>query len=213
MYRRKTTLVAEYKEEKSRILSLYSQITRQIANEIKVELTPGEKQLFARSRTVDREAYDAYLKGYYYVDDASEESLKKSREYLNSAVEKDPDWAPLYTGLTTVWLTIAQMGYEPPEIAAPKIFENLNKALELDPNNADSHCISATVALLSEWDWEKGEKEFLKALAINPNDARTRIIYAHLLSILQRTDEALIQGQLAIDLDPLNPLMCCIQPY
>ena len=81
------------------------------------------------------------------MDDASEESLIKAREYLNSAIEKDPEWAPLYAGLAKVWLAIAQMGYELPEIAGPKIFENLNKALELDPDNADSHFISGLSCL------------------------------------------------------------------
>ena len=199
--------LAEYKVEKSQILNLNNEITRQIADEIMVELTPEEERLLDRDRTVDREAYDAYLMGSYYLDDASEESLMKAREYLNSAVEKDPEWAPLYTGLTMVWISIAQMGYESPEIAGPKIFENLNKALELDPNNADSHFVSGMMAYLTEWNWENGEKEFLLALAINPNDAQTRVFYAHLLSILQRPGEALTQGQLAIDQDPLNPLI------
>ena len=61
----------------------------------------------------------------------------KAVEYLNRAVEKNPGWAPLYTGLTMVWVSIAQMGFESPEVAGPKIFENLNKALELDPDNSD----------------------------------------------------------------------------
>ena len=199
--------ITEYRVEKSQILNLNNEITRQIADEIMVELTPEEERLLDRDRTVDREAYDAYLMGSYYLDDGSEESLMKAREYLNSAVEKDPEWAPLYTGLTMVWISIAQMGYESPEIAGPKIFENLNKALELDPNNADSHFVSGMMAYLTEWNWEKGEKEFLLALAINPNDAQTRVFYAHLLSILQRPGEALTQGQLAIDQDPLNPLI------
>jgi tetratricopeptide (TPR) repeat protein len=199
--------LAEYSVEKSQILNLNNEITRQIADEIMVELTPEEERLLAKSRTVDREAYDAYLMGSYYLDDGSKESFMKAREYLNIAVEKDPEWAPLYAGLTMVWISIGQMGYEPPEIVGPKIFENLNKALELDPDIADSHFISAASAFLSEWNWDKSESEFLKALAINPNDATTRILYAHLLSILQRPGEALTQGQLAIDLDPLNPLI------
>ncbi len=146
--------VAEYKVDKSQIMNLYSKITKQIANDLMVELTPREEQLLDRDRTVDREAYDAYLMGSYYLDDASEESLMKAREYLNSAVEKDPDWAPLYTSLTMVWLSITQMGYESPEIAGPKIYENLNKALELDPDLADSHEVNGMMAYLIEWDWE-----------------------------------------------------------
>jgi TolB-like protein len=199
--------IGDYREDKGQILNLYNRITKQIAKEVKIELSVDEERLLAKSRTVDREAYDAYLMGSYYLDDGSKESLMKAREYLNSAIEKDPEWAPLYAGLTMVWLSIGQMGYEPPEIVGPKIFENLNKALELDPDLADSHEVNGMMAYLIEWDWEKSEKEFLKALAINPNDAQTRIIYAHLLSILQRPGEALTQGQLAIDLDPLNPLI------
>jgi len=133
--------------------------------------------------------------------------LNKALEYLNSAVEKDPDLALLYAGLMGVWMGIQQMGYEPPSIAAPKIFENLNKALELDPDLAEVHYFSAMIAHLMEWDWEKSEKEFLTALAINPNDSVSRIIYSQLLAVLQRNDEALAQGKLAYSLDPLNPNM------
>jgi TolB-like protein len=196
--------VADYREDKSQMMNLFNRITKQIASELMIKLTPEEVNLLARSVTVDREAYDAYLNGLFYLDDASQESLYKAREYLNRAVDKDPDWAPLYSGLTMVWASIAQMGFESPEITGPKIFENLKKALELDPDNADTRFTSGEMAFLAEWDWKKGEKELLKSLAINPSNAIARIIYAELLSILQRPDEALVQGQLGIDLDPLN---------
>ncbi len=199
--------VAEYKEDKSQIMNLYSKITKQIANDLMVELTPREEQLLARSLTLDKEAYDSYLKGLYYLEDADLESLNKAREFLNLAIEKNPDWAPLYSSLAQVWIAIAQMGFESPEIAGPKIFENLNKALELDINNADSHYVIGMTAFLTEWDWEKAEMELLKALAANPNDPMSRVIYAHLLACLQRPGESLAQGRLAIELDPLNPMI------
>ena len=145
--------------------------------------------------------------GLYLLEDADLEALNKAREYLNSAIEKNPDWAPLYSSLAQVWISIAQMGFESPEIAGPKIFENLNKALELDPDNADSHFVIGMTAFLTEWDWEKAEMELLKALAANPSDAMARVIYAHLLGCLQRPGESLTQGQLGIELDPLNPLI------
>ena len=197
----------DYYEDKSQILNLYSKITKQIANDLMLELTPREEQLLARSLTIDEAAYDSYLKGLYLLEDADLESLNKAREYLNSAIEKNPDWAPLYSSLAQVWGTIVQMGFESPEIGGPKIFENLNKALELDPNSADSHFVIGMTAFLTEWDWEKAEMELLKALAANPNDAMSRVIYAHLLGCLQRPDESLTQGRLAIELDPLNPLI------
>ncbi len=197
----------EFREEMSQILNLYNNITKQIADQIMIELTPEEEQLLARSITIDKEAYDSYLMGIYLLEDLNLESLNKAREYLNSAVEKNPDWAPLYSSLAQVWASIVQMGFESPEIAGPKIIEYRNKALELDPNNADVHFANGMIAFLTEWDWEKAEMALLKALAANPNDAMSRVIYAHLLGCLQRPGESLTQGRLAIELDPLNPLV------
>jgi TolB-like protein len=199
--------VADYKEEKSKILNLYNRITRQIAEEVKIQLTPEEQLLLTKSILVDKEAYDAYLMGRFYWDDLSPESLNRAMEYLNEAIDKDPKWAAPYAGIAQVWVGLAQMGLASPEIAGPKIFENLLKALELDPDFSDSHFISGIIAVWTEWNWEKGEREFLQALSINPNDAMSRIYYAHLLMILQRTNEALSQGQRAVELDPLNPLV------
>jgi TolB-like protein len=194
----------DYKEDKRKILNLYNRITKQIADEVMVKLSQEEERLLSKSRTVDRQVYEAYLNGKSYSGDFSRESLFKARDYLTSAIEKDPGWAPLYSGLANVWMGIQQGGFESPLVTSQKVYENLNKALELDPDLSDSHYISGMMAYLIEWNWGKGEKELLRALAINPNDVFSRIFYAQLLSILQRPDEALKQGQLAIKLDPSN---------
>ena len=199
--------IEDYIEETSQILNFYKRITKQIAGEVKVELTPEEERLLAKSSVVDREAYKAYLRGNTYAEDLSHESLIKARNYLNSAIEKDPSWAPLYGAMATVWLSIGSMGVESPEIAVPIVYEYLNKALELDPDLADAHYVSAFMAFAAEWDWEKAEKEFMKALAVNPNHVFSRIHYSHMLYILQRPEEGLAQAKRAINLDPLNPLI------
>lgn len=199
--------VAEYSEDKSKILNLWNRITKQIAEQVMVELTPKEEQLLSKSLTINKEAYDSYLMGIYLLGDFNLDSLNKARKYLTSAIKKNPNWGTLYASMAQVWMTLAQMNYESPEIAGPKIFENLNKALELDPDNAYVHFTTGMTAFLTEWDWEKAEMELLKALAANPNDAMSRVIYAQLLGCLQRTDEALTQGQIAIELDPLNPMI------
>ncbi|MDT8402802.1 MAG: hypothetical protein RQ743_14030 [Bacteroidales bacterium] len=199
--------VAEYSEDKTKIVSLWNRITKQIAEQVMVELTPKEEQLLSNSLTINKEAYDSYLMGIYLLEDFNLESLNKARKYLSSAIEKNPNWGTLYASMAQVWMTLVQMNYESPEIAGPKIFENLNKALELDPENAYVHFTNGMTAFLTEWDWEKAEMELLKALAANPNDAMSRVIYAQLLGCLQRTDEALTQGQMAIELDPLNPMI------
>jgi tetratricopeptide (TPR) repeat protein len=123
------------------------------------------------------------------------------------AIEKDPDFAPSYAGLAEVWAGLAQLGFETPEVAGPKIFEYLDKAIKLDPDFPSSHYTKAIIAVWTEWDWEKGEREFLKALEINPNDVMSRIYYSHLLFILKRYDEAYFHSQMAVELDPMNPLI------
>ena len=192
------------------IFNIQSRIAESIAKELKAVITPEERKLIEKIPAADLAVYDEYLKARSYWNDLSKESLNKALEFLNSGVEKNPDWAPLYAGLIQVWMVIQQFGYEPPSVTGPKIFENLNKALELDPDLAEAHYFNAMIAHLVEWDWEKSEKEFLKALALNPNDSLSRICYSQLLAaVLHRNDEALAQGKLAFSLDPLNPNMKC----
>ena len=196
--------IKDFKVERSEILNLYNRVTKEISSEIGKILTPKEEQLLARSRTVDKEVYDLYLRAQKYDGDLSRESLYKSLDYLNSAIEKEPDWAPLYSALASIWMYINQTGYEPVSVTFPEIYKNLYKALELDPNLSEVHRGLALIAYLVEWDWEKSEKEFLKALAINPNDAIARALYGQLLCNLQRIDEGVVQGRLALELDPLS---------
>ncbi|MGD9344658.1 MAG: protein kinase [Candidatus Aminicenantes bacterium] len=188
------------------VLMMYGEITGAIADCIKIKLTADETKRFAGARQVNPEVYDAYLKArsYWYE---GRESLYKGLEILNSTVDKNPDWAPLYAGIAETWIWIQQGGFEPTSVTAPKIYENLNKAMELDPDLSEAHRLSGMIAQLMEWNWEKSEKASLKALAINPNDSLSRMFYAQLLLILHRSDEALAQRELAMSLDPLNPMM------
>lgn len=199
--------MGDYRDAKGNLFNMFNRVIKQIAGEVKISLSTAQEAMLAESSTIDPEAIDAYLKGYSYVDDMSPEPLIKARDYLNRAIEKDPDWAPLYAAMATVWFTMGSMGAESPEIAIPIVYEYLNKALELDPDLADAHYISAVLAYTVEMNWEKAEKEFLKALAINPNNALSRMHYSFMLYILQRPEEAKIQADLAYELDPLNTIV------
>jgi len=200
----------DYNEDKGKVMNLYNDITRQIANEVRIELTSDEKRLLDKTKTIDKDAFDAYLRSYAHWDDLSEESTRKAIEYLNTAVEKDSGWAPLWAGLAQLYGGRMQMGFDPPETAIPLIQDYLNKAMRLDPDYSDIHFNNAIFGTWLEWNWEKGEKEFLEALAINPNDVMSRIYYAHLLAILHRNREAIAQGRIAVELDPLNPLILAL---
>lgn len=125
----KTLWIADYKEEKSQILNLYNRITKQIADEVRIELTADEDRFLAEAKTVDPEAYDAYLRGLFYLDKINEVSLQMASEHFNGAIEIEPDWAPPYAGLAEVEAYRNQMSFIPPTVAIPKIYENLNNAL------------------------------------------------------------------------------------
>jgi serine/threonine protein kinase len=189
------------------IFDIQIKIAKSIAEELKAVISPEERKLIERIPAADLEVYDEYLKARSHIYDGRREAMYKALEFLNSGVAKNPGWAPLYAGLAEAWLWIQQNAFDQPSVTAPQIIENLNKALALDPDLAEAHYLSALVAHLVDWDWEKSEREFLKALAINPNDALSRGFYAQLLLILHRKDEALAQHELALSLDPLNPMM------
>ncbi|MDF1575827.1 MAG: hypothetical protein P1P86_11625 [Bacteroidales bacterium] len=199
--------IGEYTEEKSKIMSLYNRVCKQIANEVKVQLTPGEVQLMASARSVNSEAYDYYLKGLYNWELFTGESIQLALDYFNKAIATDPGWAEPYAGVAYYWGAIRQYGFAPPSITIPRIYENLEKASKLDPNSAFVLYVSALASVWTEFNWEKGENEFLSVLEINPNDALSHLYYAHLLMILKRDEEAKAQASIAIDLDPMNPMV------
>jgi adenylate cyclase len=198
--------MADFRVERGQVLNLCSRVAETIADEVMVELTPEEKRLFAKDRTVDMEAHDAYLRGLAL----NRESFYEALEYLNLALEKDPNFAPLYLELANIWLFLRQWGYEPPEIANQKISEYVNKALELDPDHPGAHAMSAGIALEADWNWVKAEQEQLKSLGLNPNDVYNRVFYGHFLLQLQRPDEALVQAKLAVELAPLDPFILAL---
>ena len=199
--------VQDYRVAKTQILNFFNNVTKNISKEINIVLTPLEESLLSEARTVDPEAYEAFLKGQYYWEKLDEESIKKALEYFQLAIDIDPEWADPYAGLANAWGLFSFFGILPRDVTTPNVNKYLNKALELDPNSAQAHYVKGIVATWGEWDWEQGEKEFLKSLELNSNNALCRLYYAHLLMMQRRFDEALKQAKLGLELDPLKPLV------
>jgi len=203
----------EYLRDISQILVMYNQITKQVVEELKIKLTSEEEILLNEAKTVRKDAYDNYMKGRKYWNRLGKEDLQRAIDYFKEAIKTDPEWAAPYAGLAQAWVGMAQFGYAKPETAMSNIYSNLNKAIELNPNFLDSHFINGLVSVWTAWDWDKGEKEFKKALNINPNDVMSRIYYAHLMMILKRNDEAQFHSQMAVELDPKNPLILALSSF
>jgi len=132
------------------IFAVQSEVAQTVAGELKAIITPEEKQLIEKIPTQNLPAYDAYLKGNFYFNDCTPSGLDKAMQCFEHAKVLDAEFAPVYAGMCNVWMFRQQMGYVSPEEAGPKIFENLNKALELDPNHSESLGLKALFTHVGE---------------------------------------------------------------
>lgn len=184
--------------------TLYSQVVNAVVGRLGVVLTQEEKARLAVTRTVNPEAYEAYLKGLFHIAKLSPESGQIALGYFHTALEKDPNYAPGYAGIANTWLNRGHMGFVPNRVALPKAQAALAKALELDDTHADVHFVMASCKLYQEWDWPGAERAFQRAIELNPSIPNAHLWYSDLLSLLGRHDEALAEIQRGLDLDPLS---------
>ncbi len=196
-----------YERDLQDVLLLQSEVAQAIAAEIRVAVTPEEASRLARGRPVNPEAYEAYLKGRFHRQKLTEADLDAALSYFEVALEKDPDYALAYVGISRVWGGRRQMGFAPPREATQKGRAALLKALELDDSVPGAHSTLATQKTWLEWDWPSAERAFERAIELDPNHAETRAYYAHFLDIMGRPNEAIPQAERAQELDPLEPLV------
>ena len=125
---------------------------------------------------------------------------------MNWRSRKDPKYARAHAGIALLWMGRQQMGHVPPAEAAPKAKAAALKAVELDDTLADAHYALAIVSTWADWNWPAAEREFRRAIQLNPGFADAHVYYAHLLNILRRPDEAMVEAQRSLELDPFNGL-------
>ena len=188
-------------------LALQSKVAREIADQIRINLTPQEKAALKSVKEVDPEAYEAYLKGRYFWNKRTADGLQKAVDYFNQAIEKDPNYAPPYTGLADSYSLLGdwEYGVLPPKEAYPKAKAAAITALELDHTLSEAHTSLAFSLDGFDWDWGAAEREFKRAIELNPNYATAHHWYAWHLSVLGRNSEAIAELRKAENLDPAIP--------
>jgi len=200
-----TQLWAEtYERELSGILALQSEVAQKVADSLALKLLPAEKVRLASVRTVNPDAYDAYLKGSQYWIKMTRGDLDTAEAYFNMALQKDPSFAAAYAGLAWVWACRNQMAYTPTTEAVPKMKEAALKALSLDDTLAESHFALATLKTWHDWDLPGAEREWKRAVELGPGYADGLAMYSHFLAIVGRMDEAMARIDRALVLDPFN---------
>jgi len=195
-----------YERDLRDVLSLQNEMVSAITREVKVQLTPQEETRLASARQVNPEAYDAYLKGVFQWRKLSRQGLDSALQYFALALEKDPEYALAYAGIAHVWGGLKQQGFTSYDEATPKQKAAALKALELDSTLAEVHYTLAGINTWTDWDWLGAEREFRRAIELNPNYPEARIYYSHFLNIMKRPKEAMEQAKRALELDPLNTL-------
>lgn len=185
------------------LLVLETTAAHDIAAEIQGQLAESASESQPAEHSVHPEAYEAYLKGRYFSNQRSEAGLKKSIQYFQEAIAKDPSFAAAYAGLAGSY---SVMGSDemPPEIARSKARAAATKALRLDPTLAEGHAQLGLVAFYYDWNWKQAEQEFRRAIELNPNYAAGHQWYSYYLRAMGRLPEALQEAQQAQQLDPLS---------
>jgi TolB-like protein/DNA-binding winged helix-turn-helix (wHTH) protein len=192
-----------YDRELGDVLSLQSDVAQSIARRVEVTITGQEHASLSSARTVDPEAYEAYLKGRYYWNKRTAGSMPKAALYFEQAISKDPGYGAAYSGLADCNSGLAWHGFMSPAEVLPKAYAAAQKAVEIDPQSADAHA-SLALALNHKWDFPAAEVEFKRALELNPQYANAHHWYGDYLSIQGRHDEALLEAKRALELDSLN---------
>ena len=195
----------KYDRDYKDILKLHSQVAQDIAREIRIKLTPEEKELLAQEREVNPEAHKAYLLGYYHDRKLSSLGVIKSIEYFKQAIEIDPNYALAHTGLSRAYAYLTVFTATEPAEAFPKAKAAALKALEIDDSLPEAHLALGWVLATYDWDWEGAEREFKRALERNlilPYVGHRT--YAWFLAWMGRFDEAIALIKQGRELNPLD---------
>jgi TolB-like protein/DNA-binding winged helix-turn-helix (wHTH) protein/Flp pilus assembly protein TadD len=187
-------------------LALQSSVARSIAEQIRGTLKPQEQAALEKSRKVNPEAYEAYLKGRYFWNKRTGEGLKKAIEYFNHAIEADPTYAEAYSGLADAYALSGdwEYGVLSPQVAFREAKAAATKALALDENLGEAHTSLAFALDLYGWDWKTAEAEYKVAIKLNPGYATAHLWYAWHLIVLGRSGEGISELKKAESLDPLS---------
>lgn len=195
----------EYQRGFGNVLGLQGEIATAIAGQIKVQLTPQEENRLSKTREVNPEVYQLYMKGMFHLNKLTPDGITKGLTYLEQAIENNPEEPLAYAGIAIAYLTIAHGASYTPDILKKAQTATLN-ALKLDQTLPEAHLAMSMVQVFYQQDWEEAIESIKHALELNPNLALAHYMYSYLLLIPGNYEEGYAEMNRAKQLDPLNPV-------
>jgi serine/threonine protein kinase/tetratricopeptide (TPR) repeat protein len=195
----------QYRRKTSEIATVQDDIASDISGQLRLKLSGEEKKRVAAHGTENSEAYQHYVKGGFYLEQRTLESLHKAVDEFNQAAAADPSYAPAFAGLAKAYTLLFDRGWMSKSEVSPKIRGAAQRAITLDPTLSEPHAVLAALMEQADWDWAGAESEYRKAIALNPNDATAHNWHSVLLENLGQFQEALAENEKALALDPASP--------
>ena len=194
-----------YHRNVGNVFEITTEIANSVASEIAVELSPEEATLLSTARSVNAEAYDAYLLARFHFEQRTPDGYQQAQNLFRHATETDPDFAPAYAGLAHTFGSAAIFGLQRPADSMPMARTLAEKALGIDGALGEAHMILAGVDFYWDWDWAEAERRVRRVLALNPNSAHAYRLLSEILSVTGRHEDALVAIERGRGLDPLPP--------
>jgi TolB-like protein/DNA-binding winged helix-turn-helix (wHTH) protein/Tfp pilus assembly protein PilF len=198
-----------YESEVGDALTVQSEIAQAVARQIRVKLTPEEQKQLGSARPVNPKAHDEYLRGRYLCSKDTREGLDRAIQYFQRAIIEAPNDPLAYAGLAdcyVIWAWAGDLFAEDPspKDIMPKARDAAQKALQLDEDLAEAHTSLADVEMILDWNWSSAEREFKRAIELNPNYSPAHTWYAHYLVAMGRLDESIAEAKRSLELDPFS---------
>ena len=196
----------QYDRKQSDLVSLQTEIAKNVSSKLKSKLSGADEAKVTKTSTADPEAYQAYLKGRYYWNRRTSENLKKAIAQFKIATDRDPNYARAFAGLADCYALLNEYAGVPVTEAAPQARGYAERAIAIDESLAEPHATLGTINSQS-WQWAEAEKEYKRAIELNPNYATAYHWYAVTLLYLGRKDESLALIQRAREIDPMSSII------
>ncbi len=195
---------AQFDRKMGDIFAIQDEISSEISEKLRLQLTAPEKKRLTRRHTEDPEAYQLYLKGRHHWNRWTEEGFNKAIEYFQQAVAKDPAYALAYTGLAESYVLLGWNSYLPPKDAFPKGKAAALTALKLDKDLGEAYTPLAAALWLHDWQWQEAQSAFQRSLELSPAYPTGNHWHAEYVMTMGRNEEAIAKMKASQNLDPLS---------